>query len=398
VGASLGLAILTKGTAYVYATPFVLVAVVLAARQHPRGLGKLAVAIAGIALSLNAGSYARNLAVFAHPLAAQSEFHRFPNDVLSPSTLLSNASRNLALEFNTPSNRVNVFVQQGVKGLHSVVRLDVNDPRTTWPGTAFDLSTKARLFAHEDNAGNPIHVLLLTAAIALALALRSIRTAVLLAYAVALLAAFFLFSAYFKWQPWNTRVLLPLLLLAAALTGVVLARSAPRQVTNGLALLLLLASLPWVLNNWSRPLVGPQSVLSVPRAHQYFINHPDLEVPYVAAAEFVRSTGCSNLGLFAKEDDWEYPMWVVLDRGSQPMRVEHVRVDNDSAQLAETPRFGDFHPCAIVALTPLGEGRLGYNGRTYARVWLLEPVSVLIPPGFPIGRAPSSLAPNLSGN
>ncbi len=97
-GASLGLAILTKPTAYLFAFPFaVWLSVALVRRSGARCWTPLLL-IAGVALLLNVGQYTRNALVFGSPLGRGDEggpAFRYTNDTLTPSLVASNIVRNL---------------------------------------------------------------------------------------------------------------------------------------------------------------------------------------------------------------------------------------------------------------------------------------------------------------
>src|SRR4029077_17623297 len=70
-GAALGLAILAKCTAYFFAVPFFLLALAIIVKKdllYNIGVGALALAIV---LTINAGHYYRNLALFGTPLGEQ---------------------------------------------------------------------------------------------------------------------------------------------------------------------------------------------------------------------------------------------------------------------------------------------------------------------------------------
>src|SRR5262249_17214157 len=141
-GASLGLAVLTQGTSYVYATPFV-IAFVLAGRRRPlsRQIAQ-GLAIGLCAVALNAPHYVRNVEVFRSPLGpgGEGEF-RYANEELSAAILASNLIRNIGLHTGTPWTSVNARLEGVIEGAHEVIGLAVNDPRATWPTTRFHVGT-----------------------------------------------------------------------------------------------------------------------------------------------------------------------------------------------------------------------------------------------------------------
>ena len=105
VGATLGLALLTKGLAYFFAAPLLL-CLLLGKRTllSPRWLGL--VALSGlVALALNVPQYARNFEVFSGVLGpvrlgtgtSLNDPLGFPNEAFSLPILVSNVVRNAAL-------------------------------------------------------------------------------------------------------------------------------------------------------------------------------------------------------------------------------------------------------------------------------------------------------------
>ena len=89
------------------------------------------------------------------------------------------------------------------------------------------------------------------------------------------------------------------------------------------------------------------------------------------------SRNCSEVGLQLQLDDWEYPFWTLLQRdGREVRRVEHVNVDNRSADAAAAREA--FMPCAIIAVYSDGASaeELTIGAQTYAREWSSGPVSV----------------------
>src|SRR5262249_48389733 len=150
------------------------------------------------------------------------------------------------------------------------------------------------LSRHEDSAGNLLHLaLILVSMVLLAVRWRDAALRRPMAYALALTAGFVLFCFLLRWQPWHSRLHLPLFVLWAPLIAVVLARALPKPLVGGVAVALLLACLPWVLANETRPLVGNPNVFTMSRTDQYFATAPHLREPYKAATRELAAAGCS---------------------------------------------------------------------------------------------------------
>jgi dolichyl-phosphate-mannose-protein mannosyltransferase len=376
-GAALGLAVLTKGTAYVIALPFVVVMAVHVFRQR-RGRAALTFAvIAAAVLALNAGHYWRNARLYGTPLGPGREGSSvYANEAMGPSIALSNAVRNLALHVGTPNDWVNSGLGRGVEWLHQRIGIDLNDPRTTWPSTRFEIARPRR---NEDYAGNPWHLLVIAASAAMLAIVPSLRRRRdLPIYLATIVAACLLFALVLKWQPWHSRLHLPLFVVSAPLVGVVWDRY--RRVAPVLALGLLAASIPWLVDNESRPLIGRESVLVTSRVDQYFKNRNDLRVSYPEAVQRVRDARCSHVGLWIGENP-EYPLWILLTQepGAARPRLDHLDVHNESRRLP-SPLRDSSDPCAIVVTFELsGDPRMvTYRGSEYGLNFRAPPVSLFL--------------------
>jgi 4-amino-4-deoxy-L-arabinose transferase-like glycosyltransferase len=377
-GGSLGLALLTKATAFLYAFPFVLWLAAALWRSRRAAPWRAALAAGVLAVLINAAPWARNLALFGSPLGGD---HGAVNASFTPAIVASNLTRNVALQLSSPSPRWNRAVERAVLGLHAQIGIDVNDPRSTWKGSEFRVPARIAgagaadadeaLFAmlHEDQAGNPVHLLLLLVAIGAVLGMPQLRSRrALVGSGAAVVLGFLLFSLVLRWQPWNARLELPLFLLAAPAVATALEQVAFGSRTAVIGALLLVCSLPWVLLNATRPLVGPESVLATPRLAQSFAARPALLAPLTEAARAVAATGCRRIGLMIGPDDPEYLLWAALRAGgAAPERVEHVGVTNRSARKASEPPFSGFAPCAVIVLAPAGTPPSG--DEIFSRDW-----------------------------
>ena len=162
------------------------------------------------------------------------------------------------------------------KTLHALLGSELDDPSSTWGDTTFRIP---KWTVHEESAGNAMHMLL--ALFGGALLLSPLGSRAQRFYVVLVLAAGMLFCACLRWQPWHSRLHLPLFVLASPIIAIAVSRSLrSRSAVIGFGLVLMLASAPFVLLNPARPLVGPRSAWCRPRQEQYFAHRPDLREPY----------------------------------------------------------------------------------------------------------------------
>jgi hypothetical protein len=224
---------------------------------------------------------------------------------------------------------------------------DVNNPHTTWDLTTFQIPETSR---HEGLAGNPFHLALITLTVVMLISrgrLRRANTTVI--YGVGLVCAFLGFCAVFRWQPWHTRLHLPLFVLWAAPIGAVLGHTWPAAVTHGVSLLVLVLALPFAVSNQLRPLIGDTfDILSQDRSTLYFVERGDLLASYRAATAFIQQQNCPHVGLDSSLDTFEYPILALLGADRKVRSVKHVGVQNLSARYAAAA--GGTKPCAVICL------------------------------------------------
>ena len=357
MSAALGLALLTKGTSYLFA-PAVGAPILLAARRDVRGLllWRAPVLIAVILIILGP-HYARNLQFSGSPLGSFDSFlgttgdwngvYRFSNDALSPTTTASNVLRNISLHIATPDDVLNQRLQGWVEAALAAIGADPNDPASTWYGTVFQLP---RVSKHESVQGNGMHLMLLVGAFGYVFwprvshANSNRRTWKL--YAMGLLAAFLVFCTLLRWQPFHTRLHLPLFVLGSALIGVCLERVRPACLTSSMAILLLMLATPQAVENRTRALLYDQSILNKSRTSMYFADLPAGEASDSAAAAAVRNDGCQTIGIDSSLREPVYPLLVMLLNGQAGRKIHFVGVENRSAELGD--RLQSLTPCAII--------------------------------------------------
>jgi hypothetical protein len=370
-GFSLGLAVLTKGTAYIFAVPFVAWAGYSFLRTFRFKSWKLALLIGVTCLVLNSGHYTRNLSLFGSPLSPRvtNSLELVISDVISPSSVLSNIARNIGQHLGTPIWQVNFGIDFAIRKFHRVLNIDIDDPRTTsLQRDKFQVLTPS---LHEDNATNLLHLSLILGAIFLFFISKEIRSSrVLTSYLTALFSGLLLFCALIKWSPYNSRYHLPLFVLASPFVAVVLFKSLNEKVIEMIAFALLLSALPWVFFNSSRPLMGDQSIWKRTRLDHYFNNRPYLRKAFFGAADFLKSKQCSQIGLDIGPNDWEYPFWPLLNPATnEAIRIEHVHVKNESGLISVLPYFSRFSPCAIISIRADQVDELTTETGAYIEEW-----------------------------
>jgi hypothetical protein len=341
-----GLALLTKLTAVAYLLPFAVVVLVVSLRRSSVGRSLLMVLFAIlIVVVLNAGYLTRNILVYGHPVGPSSKIALHANEIYEPRVLLSNLLRNAALHAGTPWSRVNDWLFTSIYKVHAKLGLDVQDPRTTTVGWF----TVGKPNTGEATAGNPLHALLILVIFVLIIAVPKVRGTTTMVYAITVAATFLLYNFLFKWQVFGSRLHLPFFVLFAPAVGFGLRQFIPLNAGRLSAVILLIASWPWLLSIQSRPLIPDEqsnigSVLTHTREELYFALGQHLSEPYTTMTDIINETGCKKVGIMLSGSGAEYPLWVLLGAPDPNLEMEWIV----SGTPSESYRQGDFQPCAMI--------------------------------------------------
>jgi hypothetical protein len=154
------------------------------------------------------------------------------------------------------------------------------------------------------------------------------------------------------------RYQLSFFVLWAPVAGLAAGFSGNEKLVRILATAFLVAAVPWVLLNKSRPLIGLPptrtvigSILTEDPVAVLLPWSPRLRDDYESAAEAVKSSGCLSVGLRAQSSFLEYPLWWLLDAPQSGIRIESL----ETADYLERYRDPAFAPCVVVCATCGGE-------------------------------------------
>ena len=375
VGGALGLAILTKGTAYVFSLPFVALLAMTAFGRRDRKLLVFIGLACTIAFVSNAAHYARNLDLYGSPLGpgAEGAGLEYNNQRIEVAVLASNLLRNAGLHMGT-SEPLSRAAERSINALHTLLGISPNDPATTWPGTSFQVQRQSM---NEDNAGNPVHLALIGIAL-LIYAFGFRRDATVTAYVAAVVVGFLIFCTYLKWQPWHSRLHLPLFVLWTPLIGLFLSSLSRAWAGNMAAVVMISSSAPTFVFSQTKPATGSASIFTLPREDQYFSKRPDLLPVYNEAARRIKALNCADVGIVTDIEGWEYPLWVLLkDKASSPIRIKHVAVVNASQR--KSSELESFEPCALFLSNREQTPSVSVAGKPYALMWSSGGIGVYVP-------------------
>ena len=363
-GLALGLALATKGTAYLYAPAMGGVLVASWLVGAPRGLRfpplRNLVAACLVAACVNLGPWSRNMLSYGTPICCGKWYFV---ERMTPGDAISNVLRNVALHLNVP--KLTGVVERGVDILSPV---DLDDPATTMPDTQFEISFSY----NEGKAGNTLHLLAFLGATLIILVDRRLRRGPAKTWLAAAVASLLVFSVALKWQPWESRLHTPVFLLASIPIALALG-SRGRAVAAVVLAAFFAGSLPYVFLNQQRPILPfrEPSIFSQPRGEQYLPEFPEWADAFTRAGEFVKASGEPEIGLLFREIDYEYVLWVrVKDDFAGPPGIRHVGVDPIPGRPPPPA------PPAIVITSREGE-RHDIDGIPYVRIRDFGELSVL---------------------
>lgn len=337
IGISLGLALLTKGTAYIYIIPLLLlltiyyIYTIIKERKYLIVFhGLLVIAIVSL---INTGHYYRNYSLSGNTMGITEKIKDdYKNEDITFSAASSNIIRNSALHFGPYP--LSIITERVVTKIHSFFDLDVNDSRYTYLKNKFCVPLSP---SHEDIAPNLLQMILFIVAIGLGF-IYFIRkygdsNKILLSLYFIIIIQFILFSSYLKWQPWNTRLHTPLFFLISPIVIFIFNRFYKRAIP----IILIMCSLYGInvlLFNYSRPFITIYPIthkISVfdSREKKYFSNKLSLYEDYSKIKSLILERNYNNIGIILGGDSWEYPLINNFEK-DPPYVINHIGINKDN--------------------------------------------------------------------
>lgn len=307
-GLSLGFAILSKGSAYVIAFPFVLI-IAWRCASRPKSALIPGLAAAILVIGVNAPHLIRTYA------GEGSIVKGGEKNILakpSPRAFLNNAVYNFAV--NNP-----VLLKFG--GTDALIKLSEamgiqQDDPVIFPFGGIENTSPPSTMLADATMPNTLQSIFLIF-VAIAAALGRFRPPPL--YSCAVLASFILFNLALTWHAWIPRIQMPLFLLASPLCGLCAASfKSPRAERAVLAAFCAFSFFPLFMSV-ERPLLYrsghpelPGHFLAVPRDELMLNVWPKFSKDYAGAVYYIASKHPEKIGVKIGTNGFEYPLWQIL--------------------------------------------------------------------------------------
>ncbi len=369
---SMGLALLTKGTAYLYCAGIGLgiggSALIFPERgRKERELFVIFTTIILGALIINSGLYLRNTNLYGYPLSTANS--RITVDRISLGNIVANLIRNSVIHLATPLPSWNSGLTKMVSGTLGQL---ANHPTSTFGEEEFAIT----YLISDDYSGNLIHFLTLIFTLLVVFWNRKEQYKMIFRYFGGFFLAVLFYSVAIRWQPWASRLHTPLFLIGMPLIAQTIDRIKFSTVFASILILIVFVySLPFLFLNKTRPLMPffeenqeiltkrvkkffsdrpkryeqfssllspffqDRSVLHTERRKLYFMNNFNCYSDYIEAMREVGKQEADVVGLYLGSNDWEYPIWVLSDKHAEkkkPLFI-HIGVENETKALIEDP-------------------------------------------------------------
>jgi hypothetical protein len=368
LGLSIGLAIFTKGTAYLFLAPFLVfwaLFLVLKLIQTKN----LKIIINGllllfVILIINISHFSRNYMVNKNILTVDTiESKGFTNENRSTSQFASNLLKNFGLQIGFPfQNKYDLWIRE----IHKKYNVDIDSLDANWLHNKYQGTKKFE--THEDIIPNTIHFFLILFCSLIILSVGIINPKkylkeLLLLTVVLLQLVFFVF--YLKWQPWHTRLHIPIFMISTLLVIVVLKQFRWFSIVLFVCIPLLIYGFyfNFIYNNL-RPiktnLLYTKNIhIKDSRFKKYFSNQPYLFDEYNAVQDLLYKNSPKKVGLIIS--DWEYPLF--SDFYYEKINILCINVGNITNKIQQNTKNVD----AIISTNPETDSIL-FEGKKYINI------------------------------
>jgi len=310
---------------------------------------------------------------------SKEENQDYINEEISLANTISIAVKNIGLHLDPLF--IGITGNELVEKFHLMAGLDINKKGTNVFDSAF--TCKPGWENHEDTQPNFLHLLLIISSIGLIIVMllkkekfKQYKLIVILL--VHTILQFILFCALLSWEPWNTRLHIPLFYALVPVIVLGFQFKFLSKIYMGFIIILFIQAFYIILTNYSREFIhiykqNSEIGITENRYKKYFTNQPQLYTEYNYLTEKLRRNKTHNIGLIIHNDSWEYPLYTKLNMFEiQPV---HLFVENYTKSIAPSK----IKPECIISNTK-NQKTINYNKKEYVNstptnqfIWLYLP-------------------------
>ncbi len=356
---ALSLAILTKPTAYIFLFPFCLWLLFFSIKEKKLGNIFHLFLIPTILVLINCGFFLRNFELFSNPIGINLGV---PNEIITTKIFLSNFVRNFSLNLTLPDVNFNEGLRFIVHTFHDFLNYSITDPNSTY-------STEGRYGGdyfiyfsfYENNASNTFHFLLILITIIVSFFFIRDHREYQKEYLICLIGSFIFFCLILKWQPWGNRLLLPFFILFSPLVAILFSNLKLLKFQNFIFILLIIYSLPFLLFNKTRPLLGniyregSEIVYNKPlflnnnRDYLYFPIDSSYYSGFSEILKILNKNSCKYIGIDSDDSASEYLVWLLVRKSeNRDGEIFHINVKNKTQRRHSEEKLKK--PCMVFLL------------------------------------------------
>jgi hypothetical protein len=173
------------------------------------------------------------------------------NSSINFTSMLSNNLKHIVDFVSIPINGFNELLFSVNHTIHNLIGISENAAGNNWAGEPF----RVHNLLNEDTAGSIIHALFIIASIAIVFKLKQ-KTKLILLFAYCFIA-FSLYALFFRYTPFDIRLLLPVLILLIIIsTYIIFTFIHNKYFVNGLMALFFIIAIFPVYFNTAKPIIG----------------------------------------------------------------------------------------------------------------------------------------------
>lgn len=360
LGLSVGLAIFSKGTSFIYLLPFAVFYAFLFFKHFNLKAIQLSCIVAVLILKINFNHWNNNYQCFKKPLSPNYGYLIKDN---FGKCFACNALKNATLQLQFPFDKVRPFNKASTK---IISKFDLERENCKWDASP-NLDFVMFRF-NEDYMANPFHftLFLLSIFIYFFFSKKSKRKTT---FVLSILAIAFTFNFILTWQVWHPRLHLPILGLACGFTALIIQH---KRLKHLIAIGMLSFAALVVLQNELKPMLK-NNVFKLDEKDQLFIFRKELKPVFEEIIPLIEPY--QTIGLINTGASWEFPFWYFLNRDFNK-EIRSILVDNKTNQYAKK----DFIPKVIISQKSvhLSQLTLLYKNEKYLQKYSKNDVSIYL--------------------